>query len=76
MSRAVFAERFARKVGMPPMQYLLEWRVALAKDLLRGERPSLAEVAERVGYQSASAFSTAFARLTGRSPSEFARSKD
>src|SRR5215475_2732735 len=76
MSRAVFAERFARKVGMPPMQYLLEWRVALAKDMLRGERPSLAEVAERVGYQSASAFSTAFARLTGRSPSEFARSTD
>lgn len=76
MSRAVFAERFARKIGMPPMQYLLEWRVALAKDILRHERPSLAEVAERVGYQSASAFSTAFSRLTGRSPSEFARSTD
>jgi AraC-like DNA-binding protein len=76
MSRATFAERFTRKVGMPPMQYLLEWRVALAKDILRGERPSLAEVAERVGYQSASAFSTAFTRLTGRSPSEFARSTD
>lgn len=76
MSRAVFAERFSRKIGMPPMQYLLEWRVALAKDMLRTERPSLAEVAERVGYQSASAFSTAFTRLTGRSPSEFARSTD
>ncbi|HEX4496207.1 MAG TPA: AraC family transcriptional regulator [Thermoanaerobaculia bacterium] len=76
MSRAVFAERFARTIGMPPMQYLLEWRMALAKDMLRGERPSLAEVAERIGYQSASAFSTAFARLTGRSPSEFARSTD
>jgi AraC-like DNA-binding protein len=74
MSRAVFAERFARKVGMPPMQYLLEWRMALAKDLLRGERPALTEVAEKTGYQSASAFSTAFTRLTGRSPSEFARS--
>lgn len=74
MSRATFAERFARKVGMPPMQYLLEWRVALAKDMLRRERPSLAEVAEKIGYQSASAFSTAFTRVTGRSPSEFARS--
>lgn len=73
MSRAVFAERFARKVGMPPMQYLLEWRMAIAKDLLRRERPALAEVAERVGYQSASAFSTAFTRLTGCTPSEFAR---
>ena len=76
MSRAVFAERFARKVGMPPMQYLLEWRVALAKDMLRGERPALAEVADKVGYQSASAFSTAFTRLTGRSPRQFARSTD
>lgn len=74
MSRAVFAQRFARTVGLPPMQYLLEWRVALAKDLLRGERPSLTEVADRVGYQSASAFTTAFTRVAGCSPTEFARS--
>ena len=73
MSRVVFAERFARRIGVPPMQYLIEWRVALAKDMLRGERPLLAEVAERVGYQSASAFSTAFTRLTGHSSSGFAR---
>lgn len=73
MSRAVFAERFTRTVGMPPMQYLLEWRMAIAKDMLRRDRPPLAEVAERVGYQSASAFSTAFSRLAGCSPSEFAR---
>lgn len=76
MSRAVFAERFAQTVGMPPMQYLLEWRMAIAKDMLRRERTPLAEVAERVGYQSASAFSTAFTRLTGCSPSVFARSMD
>ena len=76
MSRAVFAERFAQKVGMPPMQYLLEWRMAIAKDMLRRDGPPLAEVAERVGYQSASAFSTAFRRLTGCSPGVFARSTD
>ena len=74
MSRAVFAERFTRKVGVPPMQYVQEWRMALAKDILRRERPALAEVAARLGYQSASAFSTAFTRLSGCSPSEFARS--
>jgi AraC-like DNA-binding protein len=73
MSRAVFAERFVRKVGMPPMQYLLEWRIAIAKDVLRRERAPLAEVAELIGYQSASAFSTAFSRHTGCAPSEFAR---
>lgn len=74
MSRAVFAERFARKVGLPPMQYLLEWRIALAKDMLRRERAPLAEVAETIGYQSASAFSTAFTRFAGCTPSAFARS--
>ena len=76
VSRAVFAERFMRKVGMPPMEYLFEWRMAVAKDLLRGERPPLAQVADRIGYQSASAFSTAFARLTGCSPSEFGAATD
>jgi AraC-like DNA-binding protein len=76
MSRAVFAERFTHKVGMPPMQYLLEWRMAIAKAMLRSERPPLTELAERVGYQSASAFSTAFTRLAGCSPSDFARRAD
>lgn len=74
MSRAVFAERFMRTVGMPPMQYLLEWRMAIAKDILRRERAPLAEVAELVGYRSASAFSSAFSRSAGVSPSVFARS--
>ena len=41
MSRAVFAERFTRKVGMPPMHYLLEWRIAIAKDVLRREPDNL-----------------------------------
>lgn len=73
MSRSVFAERFAEVVGMPPMQYLLEWRMAIAKDALRGEHPPLAQLAARVGYQSASAFSAAFARHAGTSPRAFAR---
>jgi AraC-like DNA-binding protein len=73
MSRAAFAERFSSTVGLPPMQYLSEWRMAVAKDLLSGERPPLAELAERIGYQSASAFSTAFTRATGCAPSDYAR---
>jgi AraC-like DNA-binding protein len=76
MSRAVFSARFARTVGMPPMQYLNELRMAVARDLLRRERPPLAELAERIGYQSASAFSTAFARSVGCSPSEFVRTSE
>ncbi|WP_228557287.1 AraC family transcriptional regulator [Myxococcus sp. AB025B] len=74
MSRAVFAERFTRTVGMPPMEYLLEWRIAIAKDVLLREPTPLAELAERIGYQSASAFSVAFSRHAGCSPSGFARS--
>lgn len=73
VSRAVFAQRFTRTIGLTPMQYLLEWRVALAKDLLRTERPSIAQVAQRVGYQSATAFTTAFTRVAGCSPTDFAR---
>ena len=68
MSRAVFAERFNRKVGMPPMQYLVEWRIAIAKDVLRRDPVPLADLAERIGYQSASAFSTAFSRSRAARP--------
>ncbi|SER10802.1 AraC-type DNA-binding protein [Mycobacterium sp. 88mf] len=73
MSRAVFAERFANTIGMPPMQYVLEWRVALAKDMLQSEQLSIGEIAARTGYRSASAFTTAFTRVTGRSPRAYAR---
>jgi AraC-like DNA-binding protein len=71
MSRAAFADHFTRTLQMTPMQYLLQWRVALAKDILRREGMSLAQVAQRVGYSTASAFSTAFTRACGVSPSEF-----
>ncbi len=74
VSRAVFAQRFTRTMGMPPMQYLLEWRVALAKEVLRTEQLSIAAVAQRVGYLSATAFTTAFTRVAGCSPTEFTRS--
>lgn len=73
LSRSVFFERFSRAVGVPPMEYLLVWRMALAKDLLRQRDADLASIAERVGYGSASTFSTAFSRHVGQSPSRFAR---
>jgi AraC-like DNA-binding protein len=73
LSRSAFYTRFARTVGLPPMEYLLAWRMAIAKDLLRRQDVALAEVAERVGYGSASAFSTAFSRHVGQSPGFYAR---
>jgi AraC-like DNA-binding protein len=73
LSRSAFFERFTRTVGLPPMEYLLAWRMAVAKDLLRREYVGLAEVADRVGYGSASTFSTAFSRHVGRPPGRYAR---
>ncbi|MGH7084278.1 MAG: helix-turn-helix domain-containing protein [Acetobacteraceae bacterium] len=73
LSRSSFFERFRRAVGVAPMEYLLHWRMALAKDLLRRGEGGVAEVAARVGYGSASTFSVAFARHVGRSPSTYAR---
>jgi AraC-like DNA-binding protein len=73
LSRSAFFERFTRTVGRPPMEYLLAWRMAVAKDLLRRRDLGLAEVAERVGYGSASTFSTAFSRHVGRPPGRYAR---
>jgi AraC-like DNA-binding protein len=71
-SRSLFAERFNRIVGMPPSDYLMHWRMALAKDALRCRDGRLAEVAFACGCQSASAFSTAFSRVAGCSPARYA----
>jgi AraC-like DNA-binding protein len=73
LSRSAFFERFTRTVGVPPMEYLLGWRMAVAKDLLRRQDLGVAEVAARVGYGSASTFSTAFSRHVGQPPSRYAR---
>jgi AraC-like DNA-binding protein len=75
LSRSTFFERFRREVGVTPMDYLLGWRMALAKDLLRRESASVAQVAEHVGYSSASTFSVAFARHVGRPPAQYARDR-
>jgi AraC-like DNA-binding protein len=73
LSRSAFFERFTRTVGLPPMEYLLAWRMAIAKELLRRQDLSLGDVAERVGYGSASTFSTAFSRHVGQAPSRYAK---
>jgi AraC-like DNA-binding protein len=73
LSRSAFFTRFTRTVGLAPMEYLLSWRMAVAKDLLRKEDASVTDVAERVGYGSASTFSTAFSRYVGQAPRHYAR---
>lgn len=74
LSRSAFFERFTRMVGATPMEYVMAWRMEIAKDLLRANVLSVSEVAERVGYGSTSTFSVAFSRHVGQSPRHFARS--
>jgi AraC-like DNA-binding protein len=75
LSRSAFFARFQRAVGVAPMAYLLTWRMALGKQLLRQKANGIAEVAQRVGYGSASAFSVAFTRHVGLPPTQYARSQ-
>ena len=73
LSRSAFFERFHRAIGVAPMEYLLAWRMALAKNLLRRSDLAIAEVAASVGYSSASTFSVAFTRHVGLPPTRYAR---
>jgi AraC-like DNA-binding protein len=76
MSRSVFAERFASLVGQPPMQYLTLWRMHLAALHLREGRGSVAQIGFAIGYESEAAFSRAFKRQFGASPSTWRRKLD
>jgi len=71
MSRSSFAAHFARVMGVTPLRYLLQWRLAMARDLLGRGQMSVAETALAVGYESASGFSIAFSREMGRPPKTF-----
>lgn len=73
LSRSVLAERFAHLVGLPPIQYLAQWRIQLAASLLRASSSSLAEIAEQVGYGSEAALSRAFKRHVGVPPAHYRR---
>ena len=72
-SRSIFSERFTSLVGVPAARYLARWRMHLASVWLQNERLSVAEVAERLGYESEAAFSRAFKRLRGVPPSALRR---
>lgn len=71
MSRSAFAARFAETLGCAPMEYLSRWRMTLAQDALSRGAASLDRLAQEIGYESASAFSTAFRRRIGCSPGAF-----
>ncbi|HET8881240.1 MAG TPA: AraC family transcriptional regulator [Solimonas sp.] len=68
MSRTAFAELFAQTVGLPPMQYLAQWRATEARRLLKNRRFSVASIAEMMGYRSEAAFRRFFKRVEGVGP--------
>lgn len=71
LSRTTFTERFTRVAGQPPMAYLTELRMELARDLLLGSGETAKQVASRTGYKSDAAFNRAFTRVHGRSPGQW-----
>ena len=75
VSRSVLAQRFTDLVGEAPMHYLANWRMQLAKQLMREGSRNVQEVAARVGYDSESAFNRAFKRATGIPPATWGKTQ-
>jgi AraC-like DNA-binding protein len=73
LSRSALHERFVAMIGMPPIQYLTQWRMQLASRLLRESQSTVLSVALRVGYDSEGAFGRAFKRLVGMPPAAWRR---
>jgi AraC-like DNA-binding protein len=79
MSRTAFIERFKDLVGSPPVEYLIRWRMTIARDALKTSNDNLSSIAAAVGYASETTFSSTFKKMFGQSPSRYrleARSKD
>jgi AraC-like DNA-binding protein len=73
LSRSALHERFAEMIGLPPMQYLTNWRMQVAAALLRNTNATIASVAQDVGYDSEAAFARAFKRSVGQAPGAWRR---
>jgi AraC-like DNA-binding protein len=73
MSRSTLALKFKQTVGASPMEYLTRWRMLLAGDRLVHSSQPVSMIAQALGYESDSAFSTAFKRVMGCSPRQYVR---
>jgi AraC-like DNA-binding protein len=75
MSRSTFALKFKETVGASPMEYLTRWRMLLAGDRLTNSSDPISVIALSLGYESESAFSTAFKRVMDCSPRQYSRGR-
>lgn len=73
LSRSALHERFVALVGLPPIQYLAQWRMQLAARMLRESQSSVLSIALRSGYDSEAAFGRAFKRMVGMPPAAWRR---
>jgi len=71
MSRSAFAVRFKELLGQTPLEYVTEWRMQKAMQLLQQRDKKLTDVARSVGYESDASFSKAFKRVVGANPGEY-----
>ena len=71
MSRSAFAARFKELLGQTPLEYVTEWRMQKAMQLLQQRDKKLIDVARLVGYESDAAFSKAFKRVVGANTGEY-----
>lgn len=76
LSRSALHERFVQLIGVPPMQYLAQWRMQAASRLLLETRATVATIALDVGYDSEAAFARAFKRAVGQPPAAWRRTHD
>jgi len=76
MSRSGFAKKFKETVGATPIDYLARWRMLLAGERLTNSGDSISVISQSLGYESESAFSTAFKRVMGCSPRQYSRDCD
>ena len=76
LSRSALHERFAELIGVPPIQYLAQWRMQAAARMLLETRGTVASIAADVGYDSEAAFARAFKRSVGKPPATWRRERD
>jgi len=71
LGRSVFSARFTKLVGQSMQRYVIERRMAEAAFVLETSDESIARIANRVGYETAAAFSKLFHRYHGQSPGRY-----